>query len=101
MPGRRQFLKTLIAGAIGAAVAPALAKHEQLLWTQPVSVTGHDAKIALIKKLIEDAINAHDQALEEAIFGTTTCRDLGGETYVGPVAPYRELGVSITWSTPE
>lgn len=64
---RRGFLKLLVVGTTGLAIAPTLFAHRDLnvriCWTKD-----ENQKVALIRQLMENAINTHDRMIEEAIF---------------------------------
>lgn len=73
---RRGFLSLLGKAAIGAVAAMPLLEA-----LQPVNITVPMAwssgplevdKLALVRKLLEDGIRAHDELIEQAIFRSTT-----------------------------
>lgn len=71
MIGRRGFFKLLAGAAVGAMITlPAPAAPVNLsvpmTWT-PVAASQAD-KIAMIKAMLDRAIQAHDDLLEQAIF---------------------------------
>ncbi len=74
---RRDFLRRLGIGLAGAAIAPSILKllpAEPVNLSVPITWTATDLamdKVALVRQLLENGIRAHDQLIEEAIFGST------------------------------